>query len=1133
MKFNNPYILNTGKMAMRFLFILCCLLLLPKEEVAATHIVGGNLTYRCLGNNLYEIRLSLRRDCLLGAGDAQFDDPASIGFFDATTNAPLAFVGFGGQIFMDFNEDDTLNQILVSDCSIAGNPVCVHQTTYVDTVFLPFWANGYQMVYQRCCRNGSVLNIQNPLLTGMTLVSQLSGTAQNVCKSSPQLGSYPPIYICVNKDIDYFLPATDSQGDSLVFSLDAPYSGGDIVNNMPQPPNPPPYDPVVWRPPYNLDNVMGGIPLNIDPVTGHITGRPNTIGQFVITIVIKSFRNGVELTQTRVDFQYNVRDCRDVPIPDFAVNELNCESLELTFNNLSVDADEYLWIFDFGNPNSATSTEENPTYTYPEDGFYDVALIVEDSNMLCIDTLIKRVGVFTSLLNADFSYSSTSCTDSIVLDVVDLSTDPEYPIVGWEWLLTYPGGVLVDTVQNPTFTFNADDPSTIFLVLIVTDTNGCTASEAKSFQVREIDLQLNPEADSICNGESVNLLLNGDCDLTYTWSPTLGLNLEDPCNPIAFPGVTVDPYYVTVTDGVCTLTDSITVNVQQLPTLCFTFETDCNDLQVDFTNCSTNGINYHWDFGDTSTDADTSILVSPSYTYNQPGIYIVTLSSRDGCDVILTDTVSANIVDDELDDQTINCFQSSIGLNPDANDDYNYIWSPEEFLDDPNAGNPLATVEDDTWFFVTITDPLIPECPFFDSILVIIPDDFDIVAVGDITNCTFEEVVLTATLTGNTNVEVVWKDIEGNVLGSGLELTVNPVNTTSYVIMATDTLGCMKSDTVTVLKPDPTFSVVTNADSSYCFIQTITLNVISVTGVTFEWFNANDELIGTGGSIQVTPGSMSCYYVIGTDPLGCQASDTVCLTPVNFDVSISGDESVCLGDPATIMVTDNAGQNLSYSWSPGGAITSSITVNPTELTTYTVTVTNDDLGCMDTLSHTVDVYSFNPAIAITADPDSLFLGQTSQLEVNQDPGYGYEWTASSGEILPPIYNPTVTPLVSTTYCVTVTDEHGCSGTACISVGIENIFCDERDIFVPNAFTPNSDGVNDIFRVRTNYELTDVEMNVYNRWGERVFSSQDINNGWDGTFNGQELSPDVFGFYLDVTCPNGEKYFKKGNVTLLH
>nr|MBP7239275.1 PKD domain-containing protein [Saprospiraceae bacterium] len=411
MKVTIADILSNGKKVLRIAAMLCSLLLFSGQEAKATHIVGGHLTYRCLGNNQYEIRLSLRRDCLLGAADAQFDDPASIGFFDATTNQPLTFVGFGGQLFMPFNHDDTLNQILVSDCSIAGNPVCVHQTTYVDTVFLPFWQNGYQMVYQRCCRNGSVNNILNPISTGMTILTEMSATAQNVCKSSPQIGDYPPIYICVNKPIDFIPNAFDVNGDSLGFSFATPYSGGDIVNNMPQPPNPPPYNLINWRPPYSLANIMGGVPLVIDPVTGRITGTPNTIGQFVITIVVTSYRDGVQLCETRVDFQYNVRDCRDVPVADFSAPELNCNGLSVPFTNLSQNADRYLWVFDTGNPQSDSSTAFSPTYTYDEEGFYDVTLFVRDSDFICFDTITKTIGVFNSIINAEFSYGSVSCTD--------------------------------------------------------------------------------------------------------------------------------------------------------------------------------------------------------------------------------------------------------------------------------------------------------------------------------------------------------------------------------------------------------------------------------------------------------------------------------------------------------------------------------------------------------------------------------------------------------------------------------------------------------------------------------------------------------------------------------------------------
>lgn len=1215
MKVTIADILRNSQRILRLAAMVSSLLLLCSQDAKATHIVGGNLTYRCLGNNLYEIRLSLRRDCLLGAGDAQFDDPASIGFFDATTNQPLTFIGFGGQLFMDFNEDDTLNQILVSDCSIAGNPVCVHQTTYVDTVFMPFWQNGYKMVYQRCCRNASLNNILNPLNTGMTLVAEMSSAAQAVCKSSPQIGEYPPIYICVNKDINYFLKATDNLGDSLSYKLETPYTGGDIINNMPQPPNPPPYDLVNWRPPYSLANICGGVPIQIDPVTAHITGRPNTIGQFIVTIVVTSYRDGVELCQTRVDFQYNVRDCRDVPVADFTAPELNCNGLSVPFTNLSQNADRYLWVFDTGNPQSDSSTAFSPTYTYDEEGFYDVTLFVRDSDFICFDTITKTIGVFNSIINAEFSYGSTSCTDEVVLNFTDLSSssNPDYPVDTWEWLLTYGGNVLASTEQNPTFILDVDEPTTAFVVLKVTASNGCMASEAKSFQVQEFDIQFNPDADSICHGESVNLLIGGNCDFTYTWSPPNGLDLTNPCDPIAFPGISTD-YYVTVTDGVCTLTDSTHVEVQQLPNLAFGYETDCKSLSVHFTNTSTNGTLYFWDFGDPNSTTDIDSVTSPTFVFPSSGIYTVTLFSRDGCDVSLSQQVTVNAITEQLDDQTVNCFQTSIELNPDNIDTLTYIWSPVGPLGgQENKPNPTAIVTDDTWFYVTISDEDLPGCEIVDSILVIIPDDFDISAGGDITNCTLSDVDLHAVVTGNTNVVVTWKDLEGNVLGTGLDLTVTPQITTSYVVMAMDTLGCSKSDTITINKPDPTFSVFAGADSTYCYVQTITLTATSsVPNLTYQWFNANDELIGTEATIPVTPGSPACFHVIGTDPLGCQAADTVCLNPtfitvnvssddedfcigdsatlsvtsptaisyewfdannqsigtgvminvftlvpacyhvtgtdalgcqdtdticvnpVSFNLSIGGNEGVCIGDPATICVTDNAGQDLTYMWNdPAGSTTSCISVNPLVTTTYSVTVTNETLGCKDTLSHQVLVFEFNPAIEITANPPVITFTESTQLTVNQNPDFTYVWSGAPGEIIDPVYNPVVTPPEpnSATYCVTVTDFHGCTGNTCITISVSDPSCDESDIFVPNAFSPNGDGENDEFKVRSNF-ITDINMHIFNRWGEEVFVTKNINLGWDGKYKGKVLEPDVYGYFMLVNCPNGKTYFKKGNVSLL-
>ncbi len=1122
----------------RWAFILGGLLLLFSQEARATHIVGGNLTYRCIGqdmfgNNRYEIRLTVRRDCLLGAPDAQFDDPASVGFFDAVTHQLLTFVGTAGELRIDLNNNDTLNEILHSDCGIVMGDVCVHTTTYVAEITLPYHPNGYIMAYMRCCRNGSLTNVLNPLNTGMTLSAELSGFAQLEHSCSPQFKSFPPIYVCVNKPLVIDQSAIDPEGDSLVYSLCTPNSGGDQIMNRPQPPFPPPFAPIVFRPPYNLNNLMGGVPLTIDPDSGILRGTPNTIGQFVVGICVTAYKDGKLTGMTRRDFQFNVRQCRDVPVPLFAAPSLNCGGRTITFDNQSLLADEYEWIFDLGNPGSATSTEFEPTYTYPQDGFYDVALIVRDSAHFCVDTIVHRIGVFDSQIQADFTYDVSSCTtEGIVLNVFDQTTGfGSWPIQTYEWLCTVSNGtVLPSGSQNPTFNFDIEGTETVFLALKVTSENGCMAQVSQTFPVHEIDLQLNPDADSICRGETTHLLLNGDPELTYTWTPPNGLSTVPPYDPTAYPGLSTT-YYVTVTDGLCEVYDSIHVGVQQLPTLDFDYSTDCKSLVVTFDNNSVNGVLYHWDFGDNTGSNDSN----PTHTYTQPGNYTITLSSRDGCDVQTDTTITANAITETLDDQTINCFHDAVELNPDNNPLYTYSWSPIQGLSDPHSPNPSTSVDDDTKYYVTISQAGLEGCEIVDSIWLIVPDDFSVDAGADQILCNFDTIQLLAT--SNGQVTYVWTDINGGHLADGPALAVSPLETTTYIVTATDTLGCSKSDQVIVSRPPPGFSVfITNPveDTSYCDIQTIALAASSVPGVTLEWFNAAGEKIGDGPTVDVTPGTPACYKVIGTDQLQCQVDEIVCLTPTFFDLNITNDQQICLGEEVTIAVTDNNGQNLSYLWAPDGQTSSSITVQPVDTTLYCVEVTNMNVGCKDTLCANVVVSLFDPLIvSITATEDSVIFTHSTQLFVNQDPDFDYVWSSSDNAPVDPVFNPVVTPATTenTTYTVTVTNEDGCTSTASITITVRNPFCDDRDIFIPNAFTPNDDGENDVLYVRSAYPVQ-IDLHIYNRWGQEVFSSTDQTIGWDGTFKGEKLVPDVFGYYLQVNCPNEESFFKKGNITLL-
>ncbi|MEP6647800.1 MAG: gliding motility-associated C-terminal domain-containing protein [Saprospiraceae bacterium] len=1135
-------VMITKKTILRIGILFSFFFALSIQDLKATHIVGGDLTYRCLGNNVYELKLTMRRDCFQGAADAQFDDPASIGIYDGTNHKLLKdIIGYpDGQLLINFNADDTLNEFLISDCSVISGDVCVHTTMYIKNIILPYRSTGYSLAYQRCCRNSTLNNIIDPLNTGMTIVAELSGAAQLGCNSSPQFLSYPPIYLCVNKDISFDDHAIDIEGDSLVYSLCTPYAGGDRDHNKPQPPPEPPFDLVNWKPPFSLANLMGGVPLKIDSKTGLLTGRPNSVGQFVIGLCVTAYKHGsgVMTGTTRRDFQFNVRMCRDVAVANFTAPALDCNNSSLTvqFNNQSVLADDYTWIFDYGNPNSATSNALNPSYTYPEEGFYQVALIVSDSGMFCHDTIIHQVGVFNTQINAGFTYDVSSCDETgITLNVHDQSNgfNPNFPAASYEWLLTIsdPPQIIPSSQQNPTFHFDINSPTTALLAFVVTSTSGCSATHTASFPLREISLAFNTAGDSICRGESTTLLLNGDEDLTYSWLPSV----NDPVNPVVSP-IENTSYSVTATDGLCVVTGQTAVAVQQLPVLEFGFTTSCKDLTAQFTNTSQNAHLYHWDFGvgNNQQTKDTSLLVTPVFTFPDSGIYTITLSSRDGCDVSVSHQITINAISETLDDQTINCFNPTIELNPVNNPGYIYHWS-----DGLTGSNPSVSVVDDKTFYVTISSPGLTGCEIVDSIRVIVPDPFTVEAGGDTTNCKFTPVTLTATTSGTTgHLDLVWK-VKGITAGFGDHLVVTPDNTTTYSVTATDSLGCSRSDSVTVFKPDVGFLVYAfpSTDTSYCDIQSIALHATSSEGVTFNWFNAGGSLIGTDSFVLVTPGMHACFKVVGTDPLGCQNRDSVCVTPTFFNLGITADQSICLNDAVTVSVINNLpGQNLSYSWLPGGEHEQSITVHPSVTTTYTVIVTNNDLGCTDTLVSHVVVNLFDPvnvSVSSSAPNDSIVLSEDVQLFVNQNPNFGYIWTSSGGDIVPGVWNPVVTPTKdgANIYTVTVTNEHGCTGVASITIRVANPPCNDEDIFLPTGFTPNGDDVNDVLFVRSNF-ISTLELHIYNRWGQEVFHTNNQAVGWDGTFEGKRLAPDVFGYYMNITCPNGRSFHKKGNITLL-
>jgi gliding motility-associated-like protein len=697
----------------------------------ATHIVGGEMTYTCLGNNEYEIELRIFRDCY--NGNPYFDGIAKIGIYRAIDT--LLF----DSLFITFDtlRDDTLNPILYDSCLVIPPDVCVHTTFYIDTVTLPVTPGGYQLIYQRCCRNGTIANIIAPLNTGATFGVNISEKALSECNSSAKFTQWPPIYICADAPIIFDQSAIDIDGDSIVYRLCTPFDGATFDAPQPFPSGQTIPNPVVWvDPPYNLSNVLGGVPLAIDEQTGLLTGTPNTIGQFVVGICLDEYRDGVFISSTRRDFQYNVGICGVATSIIFAP-EVQCQNFEVEFINGSVYADEFLWFFNYPDDLSATSMLTNPIYTYPDTGVYTVMLIVEPNNPLCRDTSFQDIYLQYPTLTAEYDYELIGCTDVIIIEVLDLSIDTFSTIVSWAWELWSAQGMLLGTSaeQNPTFTVSIN--TIVTLELIVTSENGCEDFLSQSFPIQIFSSDIIP-------------------------------------------------------------------------------------------------------------------------------------------------------------DQMIACLGDSVELNPDPYLNATYVWTPSEGLSDPFSPNPLAF----------------------------------------------------------------------------------PDTTTIYSV-----------------------------------------------------------------------------YLI--NDFNCEIWDTMQLIII------------------------------------------------------------DEIPFLDGF----------------ADPDTIYRGQSSQLISTDSAEYIYDWFPSESLDDPTIFNPVATPEETTDYTLIVTDLNGCTNSVILRVVVEELECVEPNIFLPNAFTPNNDGENDVLRLLGN-TIDEMYLAIYNRWGQKVFETDDLSVGWDGTFKGEALPPDVYGFYLKVLCINGDEFFKKGNIALL-
>lgn len=889
-----------------------CIAIACTSDVLATHVAGGSMTYRCLGNSEYEISLEFRRDCFNGAPDAQFDRVASIGIFDAN-NQQVVTLGQGGQLLIPFVADDTLNERLTSVCNVIGDDVCVQTTVYKDTVILPPRPGGYILAYQRCCRNNALSNIADPLNTGATYWVRITERALQECNNSPVFENLPSVFICVNDTLRFDHRATDIDGDSLVYFLCTPSAGASEPDPMPQPPNNPPFEQVVWRQGFSENNMMGGSPISIDQNTGQILAVPNQVGQFLIGVCVREYRDGELLSEIRRDYEYAVRICGRDPIAGFVPEtDQRCDGLEVQMENLTtsnflpLDSIEFSWVFDFPE-GTLTSTEVNPLAVYPEAGMYEIRMIATDG--ICFDTVFANVGVAPEGdPTADFAFDSYDCDGETFVQFYQTSITSQ-PDAEHIWNVRF--GSQTVTLTGPEPVLNIGMDQSILVNYEIQTPSGCNDVVAREVEIQTVPLRAEFEDKIICQGEDVVIFSTQLPGVTVEISPDIGIQTDGSGNYFieGFSGRA--EFEIFITDGFCVQQGFVTITSDEEPDFPLENIIQCGQDTVALNTQGPDFYYYEW-VGPQINDPQES---NPQVSLDSNGQYFVTVSTSEGSLCNFSDSLEVRVADipefDILTDSIpVVCDGDQILLS--LTDSFpTMIWTNE-------SGETLGfeqellieDLQETTIFSAQVFTA--DGCTEQKSIEVNY-SRLPVINVSGNTStlvCPGEDAVLRVVSLDS----ISWLDTLDNLLATGFELRLeNITEETEITVVASNEFGCETDLSFNVgLHPVPETDLTPLQDINICPGMIIPVNISSDNEL--SWFDENGDLVNTGTDWVIenifadTPYSIlienefGCTeidsFVVNVDPEIVPEIDLMILDSINvcietdFNVSLSSQDSI-------------------------------------------------------------------------------------------------------------------------------------------------------------------------------------------------------------------------------------------------
>jgi gliding motility-associated-like protein len=859
-------------------------------------------------------------------------------------------------------------------------------------------------------------------------------------------------------------------------------------------------------------------------------------GLYTVRLIITDI-SGCKDTMTRVQY---IRI--NGPIAAFAIpNGGSCSNNSFTFDDNSTDDGLHpitSWVWDFGDGTSQTFTAPPFTHFYSTSGSYNVTLKTIDA-VGCSDSTTNTQTIIISNPVAAFTQSDTTVCPNIDISFTNASTGPTLTYL-WNF-----GDGTTDTLADPVHNYTIEGNYTV--LLIITDQYGCqdsvnqvihVAPPHASFTVSDT-LSTCPPLIAQFTNTSVNIN-----QLTWDFGDGGTSNADNPIHIYNTPGIYRARLYVTGPGNNCS--DSIVKTIiVRGPVGSFSYSplNGCSPLTVNFTAVSPDHPAYVWDLNDGSiiNSSDSTL----SYTYTLPGAYLpkMILVDAGGCQVPIEGVDTINVYGVKTNfgfDGLPRCNLGNIQFSDSSiiNDiSSTYAW---EFGDGGTSTlvNPSHFYAAPGQYFPQLIVTTNRGCK--DTAILPVPVKIVASPQADFSNavngCTPVNTGFSAFLTVADTSAMSWSWTLGNGNTSNLQTTPAQTYTTAQVynvvLIATNSSGC--KDTVTKsFEVYPIPAINAGNDVQICRGTPTSLNAVG--GATYIWSPALGLSCTNCPNPNASPAFNQKYIVTGSSVHGCSNIDSLNITVIQpFVMDNKKDDTICVGSTVRLFAS---GAN-SYQWSPSAGlnnITSALPMaSPRATTTYRV-IGSDAYGCFkDTGYTTIKVY---PIPQIDAGKDITMKNGAAPITItptiSPDVTYTY-WLTAPGILYSNSPSVTVQPKATTEYTVEARNPGGCKTTDKVMV---YVLCDGANIFIPNTFSPNGSGQNDIFYPRGSGIFTIKLLRIFNRWGEVVFekvnfSPNDPTAGWDGTVKGKKVNSDVFVYTAEVVCENNTSIILNGNIALL-